>query len=69
MLYVVLLPIKKDRIRNVAIIHSTSLTNVKNVLKLPPCWHNWVSLTDREVDDIMLTFGVPTIKFLEKEAY
>lgn len=53
MLYIVLLPVKADNVRRISVIHATSYSDVRELLGLPQGWLSWVSLTDREAEDIL----------------
>lgn len=69
MLYVVLLPVKRDRIRRLAIVHAEGYADVLKMLGLSDNWQSWVSFTDYEVENMMSCPEQSITKFICKEAY
>lgn len=53
MLYIVMLPVKTNNVRNVAVIHAVNYKAVRELLHLPDGWNNFVQITDIELEAIM----------------
>lgn len=69
MLYIVLLPVKKDNVRNLAVIHAENYGEVMGLLSLPRGWMGWVSLTDIELEAVMQSPHHYVTKFIQKDKY
>lgn len=69
MLYVVLMPIKRNRIRSLAIIWANNFRDVQEKLRLPMDWMYWVSFTQKELSKVMGVGLYPLIKLICKETY
>lgn len=54
MFYIVLMPVKADNVRKLVVTQKDSFLEVREMLDLPDGWTSWVSLTQIEIDMVML---------------
>lgn len=53
MLYVVLMPVERDNVRRLTLIHAKSYADVRAILGLPQGWLSFIGYTDAEVQGLM----------------
>ena len=69
MLYIVLLPVKSNDLRSVAVIKATNYERVREILGLPDGWNSFVSLTDIEVESVLQSEHHHKSLFLGHQTY
>lgn len=69
MLYLVLLPVERDGIRRLSLVHAEGYADACKMLGLPQNWLSWVSVTDEELKNLMSCSEQSITKFICKETY
>jgi len=66
MVYVVLMPVKRDNIRRTVIVHAEGFQDVQELLALPIGWLSWVSCMDSEIEELLKQENTSISKILSR---